>query len=156
MNIGKFVERRKALRISQVKMCEGICTQSTLSKFESGGHIPSLVILTKLCARIGLTIDDLNESDTITANQLQAQLDDLEQELVMENYQGVLAGLSQIDEQQLDSILLKMQFYYLRGLLGALINQPPEEVLYDFSQILNDLDESMKRFLPNSFTSALV
>ncbi|KRK97797.1 hypothetical protein FD04_GL000767 [Secundilactobacillus odoratitofui DSM 19909 = JCM 15043] len=142
MNIGKFVERRKALRISQVKMCEGICTQSTLSKFESGGHIPSLVILTKLCARIGLTIDDLNESDTITANQLQAQLDDLEQELVMENYQGVLAGLSQIDEQQLDSILLKMQFYYLRGLLGALINQPPEEVLYDFSQILNDLDES--------------
>lgn len=142
MDIARFVERRKSLHISQVRMCEGICTQSTLSKFESGGHVPSLKILSKLCARIGLSIDDLNESNKISANQLKTNLDSLERNLVMENYQCVLKGLSKIDEQQLDSILLKMQFYYLRGLMGALINQPPEEVLYDFSQILNDLDET--------------
>ncbi|MTV81824.1 helix-turn-helix domain-containing protein [Secundilactobacillus folii] len=142
MDIAKFVARRKSLRISQVKMCEGICTQSTLSKFESGGHVPSLAILSKLCARIGLTIDDLNDSNSVNANQLQSELDDLEQRLVMEDYRGVLAGLKEIDDQQMDSILLKMQFYYLRGFLGAMINQPPEEVLYDFSQILNELDES--------------
>lgn len=142
MDIAKFVERRKSLRISQVKMCEGICTQSTLSKFESGGHVPSLAILTRLCARIGLSIDDLNEANTVNASQLQAQLDELEQGLVMEDYQKVLVGLKQIDDQKLDSILLKMQFYYLRGFLGAVINQPPEQVLYDFSQILNELDES--------------
>ncbi|MCH5463173.1 helix-turn-helix transcriptional regulator [Lactobacillus sp. LC28-10] len=142
MDIAKFVERRKSLHISQVRMCDGICTQSTLSKFESGGHVPSLKILSKLCARIGLTIDDLNETNKVSANQLKMDLDSLERELVMENYQKVLKGLSGIDEQQLDSMLLEMQFYYLRGLMGALINQPPEEVLYDFSQILNDLDES--------------
>ncbi|GAA3607561.1 helix-turn-helix domain-containing protein [Secundilactobacillus similis] len=141
MNIEKFVTRRKELHISQVKICQGICTQSTLSKFESGGHVPSLLILTKLCSRIGLTIDDLNEDDSASANQLQVQLDQLEQELIMEDYQKVLTGLKAIDVKQLDSILLKMQFYYLRGLLGALINQKPEEILYDYSQILNDLDE---------------
>jgi len=37
-----------------------------------------------------------------------------------------------------------MQFYYLRGLLSVLINQPPQEALYDFALILNDLDEPHK------------
>ena len=62
---------------------------------------------------IGLTIDDLNESNKVSANQLKVDLDALERELVMENYQKVLKGLSAIDEQQLDSILLKMQFYFI-------------------------------------------
>lgn len=45
-----FVQRRKALKISQVKLCQGICTQATLSKFESNRRVPALSILSKLCS----------------------------------------------------------------------------------------------------------
>lgn len=141
MNIKKFVDRRKELRISQVKMCEGICTQSTLSKFESSGRVPSLVILTQLCTRIGLTIDDLNSDEISSTNQIQKQLDTAERQLAMGDYQTVLQTISAIDEEQISPIPLRIQFYYLRGMLNALINRAPEVVLYDFSQILNDLDE---------------
>ncbi len=50
MDINHFVRRRKALKLSQCRLCDGICTQATLSKFESNGHVPSLTILNQLCA----------------------------------------------------------------------------------------------------------
>lgn len=141
MDIKKFVARRKALRLSQVKLSEGICTQATLSKFERNGRVPSLAILDQLCSRLGLTVDELNQTATTSVTRVRERLDNVETELMMENYQGVLAALSKIDESQIDAIPLKMQFYYLRGTLSSLINRDPDEVLFDFSQILNDLDE---------------
>ena len=42
ININKFVFIRKKLGLSQTELCNGICTQSTLSKFENNGRIPSL------------------------------------------------------------------------------------------------------------------
>ena len=45
ININKFVFIRKKLGLSQTELCNGICTQSTLSKFENNGRIPSLKIL---------------------------------------------------------------------------------------------------------------
>ena len=35
ININKFVSIRKKLGLSQTELCNGICTQSTLSKFRS-------------------------------------------------------------------------------------------------------------------------
>ena len=66
MDIQKFVQRRKKRGISQVALCDGICTQSTLSKFESNGQIPSVLILGKLCQRLDLSIDDLAENGKST------------------------------------------------------------------------------------------
>lgn len=63
MDIKKFVRQRKALGYSQIALSRGICTQSTLSKFENNGKVPSLSILDRLCQRLGLTIDDLNRDD---------------------------------------------------------------------------------------------
>ena len=65
MDIQRFVARRKELGLSQVKLCQGICTQATLSKFESGKQIPTLEILNQLCARLGLGLDDLNEGSIL-------------------------------------------------------------------------------------------
>lgn len=93
MDIQKFVARRKALKISQVKLSTGICTQATLSKFERRGRVPSLAILEQLCGRLGLTVDDLNESRDHSVTQVRAQLDEIERQLMMENYQPVLPGV---------------------------------------------------------------
>ncbi|MDN3536837.1 helix-turn-helix transcriptional regulator [Limosilactobacillus fermentum] len=59
MDVELFIKRRKQLGYSQVALSKGICTQSTLSKFEKDSQVPSLAILTRLCNRLGLTIDDL-------------------------------------------------------------------------------------------------
>ena len=40
MDISVFVSRRNELKISQVKLCDGICTQATLSKFENNSRVP--------------------------------------------------------------------------------------------------------------------
>ncbi|WP_288530338.1 helix-turn-helix domain-containing protein [uncultured Secundilactobacillus sp.] len=142
MDIKKFVDRRKALRLSQVKLSDGICTQATLSKFERNGHVPSLTILDQLCSRLGLTVDELNQVATTSVTHIREQLDAIERELMMENYQRVLAALNKIEATEIDAIPLQMQFYYLRGILRSLINREPDEVLFDFSRILNELDEN--------------
>lgn len=141
MDIKKFVERRKALKLSQMKLCEGICTQATLSKFERNGRVPSLSILNRLCARMGLTVDDLNQDPEASVARLREQLDEIEEDLMMENYMKVQAALKKIKENDIEAIPLRMQFFYLRGMLHAVTNKKPDEVLFDFTQILDDLDE---------------
>lgn len=141
MDIKKFVARRKALRLSQVKLSRGICTQATLSKFEKNGRVPSLSILNQLCDRLGLTVDELNQNTASSVANVRRQLDVIEKDLMMEDYRNVLSALSKLNPNDIDALPLRMQFYYLRGILSSLINKEPDEILFDFSQILNDLDE---------------
>ena len=45
MDIQRFISARKALGYSQKELSEGICTQTTLSRFENNGQIPTVKIL---------------------------------------------------------------------------------------------------------------
>ena len=54
INIDKFIKIRKSKKISQNELSHGICTQSTLSKFENNGQVPSFKILKQLCDRMGI------------------------------------------------------------------------------------------------------
>lgn len=142
-----FINRRKALKLSQVKLCKGICTQATLSKFENNNRIPSLTILSQLCARLGITVDELYQDQEETTSRLTRELDQLERRLMTEDYQYVLGGLAKLHEDQIESIPLRMQFYYLRGIVNTLVNRQPDQILFDFSRILNDLDERHQTIL---------
>ncbi|CUS25871.1 XRE family transcriptional regulator [Paucilactobacillus oligofermentans DSM 15707 = LMG 22743] len=141
MDISIFVNRRKELKISQVKLCDGICTQATLSKFENNSRVPSLSILSKLCVRMGMTVDDMYQEDSCSDAKIAEKLNETEKELMVENYQEVLRKLELIDQSQINSLPAKMQFCYLHGCVNALINKQTDEILFDFSRILNDLDE---------------
>lgn len=141
MDINIFIERRKSLKISQVKLCKGICTQSTLSKFENNGRVPSLTILNKLCERLGLSVDDLYKNSIASTTHMRTVLDRTESELMMENYPKVSKSLAEINVDEINNTRLKMQFYYLKGLFNALTNGKSEETFFYFSQILDDLDE---------------
>lgn len=66
INIEKFVQTRKKLRLSQTELCRGICTQSTLSKFENNGQVPSFKILKQLCERMDIDVSDI--MDTVSTN----------------------------------------------------------------------------------------
>lgn len=141
MKIDLFVSRRKALKISQCKLCHGICTQATLSKFENQNRVPSLAILSKLCVRLGMTVDDLYQEGAATVSELHTVLDTIERDLMTENYPDAIKRLNTLQLNDIDAIPDKTQFCYLRGLGNTLINQQPDKILFDFSQILNDLDE---------------
>ncbi|MFO1545340.1 helix-turn-helix transcriptional regulator [Lactiplantibacillus plantarum] len=142
MDIKKFVARRKALQISQIKLSAGICTQAMLSKFERRGRVPSLAILEQLCARLGLTVDELNEDQASSVTQMRQELDHIERQLMMEDYQVVLQALNRITVSEIAAVPLRMQYYYLSGLLKSLINGAVSDVCFDFDQILDDLDQT--------------
>lgn len=141
MDINIFIERRKALKISQVKLCESICTQSTLSKFENNGRVPSLSILNKLCERLGLSVDDLYKNSEASTTHMRNILNRIESELMMESYPQVKKSLTEVNPDVINNDTLKMQFYYQKGLFNALTNGRSEETYYYFSQILDNLDE---------------
>jgi len=141
MDINIFIERRKALKISQVKLCKGICTQSTLSKFENNGRVPSLNILNKLCERLGLSVDDLYKNSIASTTHMRTTLNQIESQLMMESYSEVAKSLEQIDSDKINNNILKMQYYYQKGLFTALTGGKNEETFFYFSQILDDLDD---------------
>lgn len=147
MDIDVFITRRKALKLSQMKLCAGICTQATLSKFENNNRIPSIAILSRLCARLGITVDDLYQSDNTRSAALSDALNQVENQLMTEDYRQVLRGLEKISIQDIDAIPLQMQFYYLRGIVNTLINREPDRILFDFARILDDLDEKHQTIL---------
>ncbi|MCH4164227.1 MAG: helix-turn-helix transcriptional regulator [Lentilactobacillus diolivorans] len=146
MDISVFINRRKELKLSQVKLSEGICTQATLSKFENSDRVPSLSILSKLCGRLGITVDMLYQGED-DLSKVRKSLDMIEGQLMTEDYRRVLKGLSKINISKVESIPIRMQYYYLRGILNTLINRDPEKALFDFSRILNDLDEKHQTIL---------
>lgn len=141
MDIKKFIRQRKALGYSQIALSQGICTQSTLSKFENNGKVPSLNILDQLCRRLGLTIDDLNRDDETAVCYLRATLDDIEENLMAEHFPQALKQLDRLDETNLTASQDRMQYYYLRGMLATLTNQPGSAALFNFTKILEELDE---------------
>ena len=95
MDIKRFVYQRKRLGYSQVALSK-ICTQSTLSKFESNGQVPSLTILAQLCDRLGLTIDDLSKDNTSSIRYIRSLLDQIELALMIEHFPQAVNNLKKI------------------------------------------------------------
>ncbi len=143
MNIQRFIETRKALKLSQSELCKGICTQATLSKFENGEQVPNIKIVSQLCKRLNLTLNDIFPAQSAEENGSQKILDGAEFNLITSEYQKAQGALKQIDVTKLNSDA-KMQFYFLAGYLATFTKQAISDSLYYFNVILNDLDDSHK------------
>lgn len=141
MNIERFIKARKALGLSQAELCEGICTQATLSKFENSGKAPAIRILTKLCARLNLTLDDVFPVNPPAQSVATALLDKAEFTLITSEYTAAKKDLAQVQFDDL-SAEGKMQYYFVKGFLTALTDEPITDALYYFNLILNDLDDT--------------
>ena len=140
MNIQKFVAQRKKLGLTQVTLCQGICTQATLSKFERGSQLPSLAILTQLCARLGLGLDDLDDGEILTLRTIKARLAEIEENLMVEDFPKVKQLLKKIDVSQIKTKEEVLRYYLLEGMTNVLTNQPLGRVTASFNPILKALD----------------
>ncbi|WP_252192362.1 helix-turn-helix domain-containing protein [Secundilactobacillus kimchicus] len=141
MNIDRFISARKSRGLSQAELCEGICTQATLSKFENSGKAPAIRILTQLCARLNLTLDDVFPVNPPAQSKANHLLDAAEFTLITSEYEAAKKDLAQVTFDDLTTEG-KMQFYFVRGYLTALTGGPIADALYDFNLILNDLDDN--------------
>lgn len=140
MDREKFIQRRKHLGLTQTQLCEGICTQATLSKFERQGRTPSLSILESLCHRLGISVASLND-DQAALDPMKRQLNDIECLLMQEELMKALQELNALDIKKISSWALKLNYYYLKAVLLALTNQPLDDVWNSIIPILDDLDE---------------
>ena len=53
--VGEYIKRRrKELKLTQEKICEGICDPTTLSRIENGHQTPSKTKINALLQRLGL------------------------------------------------------------------------------------------------------
>ncbi|MGM9892704.1 helix-turn-helix domain-containing protein [Limosilactobacillus sp.] len=140
MDIQRFIQQRKRLGISQTELCTGICTQSTLSKFENRGRVPSVKILSQLCKRLGITIGDLSGQPAARPRRVHP-LDQVEQLLIAERFPAAIQKLATVDVASLPNFKRQMQYYYLKGMIDTLTSNQTATTTFDFTQILDKLDE---------------
>ncbi|PWG00372.1 helix-turn-helix domain-containing protein [Levilactobacillus bambusae] len=142
MNVQRFIDRRKELGLSQSELARGICTQTTISKFENQSQMMSTKILSRLCNRLGLTLNDLFSDQLPDEQQLKASLNQAEFDLITSEYDQALVKLDQLDLTHHQTGNLQMDYLFIKGFALALSRTNLTDAIFCFDQILNGLDET--------------
>ena len=135
ININKFISIRKKLGLSQTELCNGICTQSTLSKFENNGHIPSLKILNSLCDRMNINVADIMDVDS--NKKTSHKLFEADFAVIQLDFPKVAQILGSINKKELVRQEDTLHYYYLRGLIALELDHSETDALYYFNSILD-------------------
>lgn len=146
MDIQVFVKRRKELGLSQIELSQGICTQATLSRFENHGQIPSMKILSQLCARLQLDVGDLFASVNEKEAETNKVLEKIEQSLVTMDYALAETLTASIRKEKLNK---DQQLYllYLKGYTKTLQGKATNDDLFYFNQLLAENQEQGEHYL---------
>lgn len=136
ININKFIKIRKSQKISQNELCKGICTQSTLSKFENNGQVPSFKILESLCDRMSIEVGDI--MTTSLDNDATQKMFKAEFAFITYDYTKIYRLLEEIDPQSLKHKTDQLHYNYLRGLFAFESDRNSMTALFYFNSILND------------------
>lgn len=135
ININKFISIRKKLGLSQTELCNGICIQSTLSKFENNGRIPSLKILNSLCDRLNINVADIMDADS--NKKTSRKLFEADFAVIQLDFPKVAQILASINKDELTRQEDVLHYYYLRGLLALNLDHAETDALYYFNSILD-------------------
>lgn len=136
MNIQRFITARKQAGLSQSELAEGICTQTTLSRFENNGQVPSLKILLQLCDRLNLPIGELFPKVGVRQPELSAKMEQAEFYLITSEYQQLAALLASISSTKIEVPALICRYYYLQGFVMIFQDAPLAEILFVFDKLL--------------------
>lgn len=134
INIEKFIKIRKSLKLSQNELCNGICTQSTLSKFENNGQIPSFKILKQLCERMNISLSDIVL--TSTESEIAQKLFSADFYFITYDYDQVRKILKQVNEKKIRDKQDLLHYNYLCGQLALDGDHNDVSALFYFNNIL--------------------
>lgn len=136
MNIQNFIKARKNLGLSQVELAKGICTQTTLSRFEKNGQVPSLKILIQLCERIDLPIGELFPKVSSKDSALAKKMEKSEFYLITSEYEKLMKELEEFPKESLSHLPMSLNYYYLQGFSMIFNNSPLVDILFTFDKLL--------------------
>ncbi|WP_454923011.1 helix-turn-helix domain-containing protein [Abiotrophia defectiva] len=139
MDIQLFIQRRKSLGISQSELCQGICTQATLSRFENQGQVPSVKILLDLCQRLDMSLGELFPRQDVQSTELYQHIEAAENAFVRADYKLASQELAAVDAKQVSPLSLKKRYLYLKGFLAALAKASINDSFFYLNQLMTDL-----------------
>ena len=123
---------RKKRGLSQTALAEGICTQATISLMEKQNRIPKMNILTAICARLDIDVDQIIKSDNVSLTSI---FDEVSILLVHNQYEEAQAKLNRVKVKQLTTDIDKQRYYYLLGRIQVANNQV-DEAIFNFELVL--------------------
>lgn len=137
MNVESFIDARKAKGLSQSELADGICTQTTLSRFENNGQVPSLKILIKLCTRLDFPIGEIFPKIGLKNSEMIEAMNQVEFYFITSEYEKAKEILDDIvfTEDDAESEL-HLRYLYLKGFLMIFQNVDIMDILFTFDQIL--------------------
>ena len=151
MDIQVFIRRRKEKGLSQIELSHGICTQATLSRFENHGQIPSMKILSQLCARLQLDVGDLFASVNTKEVAINKLLEKIEESIVTMDYELAEKLIGTVQVEQLNDEQ-KIHLLYLRGFTQVLQGKEMEDDLFYFNKILAEQYENDDTYIHLAYT----
>lgn len=136
MNIQHFINARKQAGLSQSELAEGICTQTTLSRFENNGQVPSLKILIQLCNRLSLPIGELFPKVGVKQPELSAKMDQAEFYLITSEHEQLAEILASIPVDTIEDHASLFRYYYLQGFVMIFQKASITDILFTFDKLL--------------------
>lgn len=136
MNIQHFINARKRAGLSQSELADGICTQTTLSRFENNGQVPSLKILIQLCDRLGLPIGELFPKVGVKQPELSAKLEQAEFFLITSEHKQLAEILANISVDTIEDQGSLFRYYYLQGYVMIFQKASITDILFTFDRLL--------------------
>lgn len=130
---------RKERKLTQNLLCEGICSQSVLSRIENNEELPNIVVMQALCRRLGVTIDQVMQQGSTQELETQQLISQLRLTYRAQNYARLARLLDQIKEQEdfyLDADIQLVCLYkascelYLNGNYEVAINHLERGMAY--------------------------
>ncbi|GGI64558.1 transcriptional regulator [Enterococcus alcedinis] len=106
---------RKAHRMTQKMLAEGICAQSLISRVENNEELPNVVILQQICQRLDVTLDQLMQFESEEIHGRNDRFNKIHHHFIQKNYLKLAQLLK--DESLLSTLYLEADFqrydYYL-------------------------------------------
>ncbi|WP_137624733.1 helix-turn-helix transcriptional regulator [Lactiplantibacillus pingfangensis] len=135
----KVRQFRKRKGMSQKELAEGICTQATISLIEKKSKIPSMKIMMKICNRLGIRLSDvIVEND----DQLYRTFKKIDSLIRHDQLEAANDVFTKIRPKQLRSNTDKKQYYYYEGYIQLVLNDNPDEAIFNFGMLLNQFVKS--------------
>lgn len=136
MNIEYFIKARKEKGFSQLDLAKGICTQATLSRFESHAQIPNLKILNQLCKRLDLPLGELFPKVGVQYTDVIEKMNQAEFFLITSEYEQADDLLDTISIEEIEDANLSMRYYYIKGFISIFQGGTVIDNLFILDQIL--------------------